>query len=254
MNFSLIAMSFCVGLLIGLTSMGGAALMAPFLILVIGVRPVTAVGTDLVYGAVTKIVGAWVHVRQGTVDMPVVRKLATGSIPGGLLGALLVIALPRLTRNAEHYVQESIGTLLVIVAIILLARMLTRFPGPTPSPRTLRFLHERGTVIWGAFVGFCVGATSVGSGSLLAPFLMMLYPAKTSKVVGTDVFHAALLVSVTGFVHATSGGVEWKLVPILLTGSIPGVLIGSRLAAFIPAKPLRAGLAVLLLITGYRMF
>ena len=109
-------------------------------------------------------------------------------------------------------------------------------------------------MIWGAVVGFCVGATSVGSGSLLAPFLMMLYPSKTSKVVGTDVFHAAILVSVTGLAHAASSGVEWNLVPMLLAGSIPGVLLGSKLAAHVPAMPLRSGLAALLFLTGYRMF
>src|SRR5215470_16270921 len=98
MTFPLILMSFGVGVLIGLTSMGGAALMAPFLILVVGVEPVTAVGTDLVYGAITKIVGAFVHMTQGTVDLPVVRKLATGSIPGGLLGAAIVTSLPRFTH------------------------------------------------------------------------------------------------------------------------------------------------------------
>jgi uncharacterized membrane protein YfcA len=254
MNYPLMIMSFGVGILIGLTSMGGAALMAPFLILVVGVRPVTAVGTDLVYGAVTKIIGAWVHWKQGTVDMPVVKKLATGSVPGGLLGALLVIGLPTVTHDAERYVQKAIGALLVMVAIILIARMLITIPAATPSPKRLKFLQERGTVIWGAIVGFCVGATSVGSGSLLAPFLMMLYPSKTSKVVGTDVFHAAILVSVTGIAHATSSGVEWALIPSLLAGSIPGVLLGSRLAAYVPARPLRTGLAALLLLTGYRMF
>lgn len=254
MNFPLMLMSFCVGVLIGLTSMGGAALMAPFLILVVGVRPVTAVGTDLVYGAVTKIIGAWVHLKQGTVDLPVVRKLATGSVPGGILGALVVILLPRFTHDAEHYVKRAIGALLVLVAIILLARMLTRFSEAAPTTKQLKYLNEKGTVIWGAVVGFCVGATSVGSGSLLAPFLMMLYPSKTSKVVGTDVFHAAILVSVTGIAHATSGGVEWPLVPVLLAGSIPGVLLGSRIAAHVPARPLRTCLAALLLLTGYMMF
>jgi hypothetical protein len=254
MNFPLLLMSFCVGILIGLTSMGGAALMAPFLILIVGIRPVTAVGTDLVYGAVTKIVGAWVHFKQDTVDMPVVKKLAIGSIPGGLAGSMLVILLPHITHDAERYVQRAIGTLLVIVAVILIARMVIPLHIGSPSKETLQFLHDRGTIIWGAFVGFCVGATSVGSGSLLAPFLMLLYPTKTSRVVGTDVFHAAILVSVTGLAHATSSGVEWSLIPTLLAGSIPGVLMGSRLAAYIPAKPLRTGLAALLLLTGYRMF
>src|SRR5947209_4704323 len=237
MNLPLVLMSFGVGILIGLTSMGGAALMAPFLILVIGVRPVTAVGTDLVYGAITKIVGAWIHMRQDTVDLPVVRKLATGSVPGGLAGALLVILLPRFTRDAEHFVKKAIGTLLVLVAVILLARILTPVAPATGPVKRLKFLHEKGTIIWGAVVGFCVGMTSVGSGSLLAPFLMMLYPSKTSKVVGTDVFHAAILVSVTALAHATSNRVEWQLVPMLLARSVPGVLLGSRLATFIPARP-----------------
>ena len=232
MNFPLLAMSFAVGILIGITSMGGAALMAPFLILVLGVRPVTAVGTDLVYGAITKIVGAWVHLRQGTVELAVVRKLALGSVPGGLAGSLAVILLPRFTQHAEHDVRVAIGVLLMAVAAILLARMLVRFPEGTVESRS-GFLYERGTVIWGGVVGFCVGATSVGSGSLLAPFLMLLYPSKTAKVVGTDVFHAAILVSVTGLVHGVSGGVEWNLVPVLLAGSIPGVLVGSRLAPLV---------------------
>jgi hypothetical protein len=165
-----------------------------------------------------------------------------------------VIALPRVTHYAEQYVQKAIGGLLVGVAVILVARMLMPAPAATLSVKKLQFLHGRGTVMWGAVVGFCVGATSVGSGSLLAPFLMLLDPAKTAKVVGTDVFHAAILVSVTGLAHATSGGVEWALIPSLLAGSIPGVLLGSKLAIYIPARPLRTGLAALLMVTGYRMF
>jgi len=253
MNLALVAMSFLVGLLVGLTSMGGAALMAPFLILILGVRPTSAVGTDLAYGAVTKIIGAWVHFKQGSVDIPVVRKLATGSIPGGLIGALLVILLPRLTHDAERYVERAIGALLVFVAIILLARMFVFSDRDSIPSRFLPFLQGRGTVVWGAIVGFCVGATSVGSGSLLAPFLLLLYPATTNKVVGTDVFHAAILVSVAAIAHAGGSGVQWSLVPTLLAGSIPGVLLGSKLAVYVPARPLRTGLATLLLVTGIRM-
>ena len=147
MNVPLVVMSFCVGVLIGLTSMGGAALMAPFLILVVGVRPVTAVGTDLVYGAVTKIVGACVHLKQGTVDLPIVKKLAIGSVPGGLLGSLVVILLPRITHDAERDVQRAIGALLVLVAIVLLARMIAFSPKATPSVKTLKFLQDRKSVV-----------------------------------------------------------------------------------------------------------
>jgi hypothetical protein len=182
-----------------------------------------------------------------------VKKLAVGSIPGGILGSAVVFLLPHFTHDAERDVQRAIGILLVLVALILLARMFAFSANATPSARALRFLQEWGTVIWGAVVGFCVGATSVGSGSLLAPFLLMLYPSKTSKVVGTDVFHAAILISVTGIAHATAGGVEWQLIPHLLMGSIPGVLLGSRLATRVPSRPLRTGLAALLLLTGYRM-
>jgi uncharacterized membrane protein YfcA len=246
-------MSFGVGVLIGLTSMGGAALMAPFLILVVGVAPATAVGTDLVYGAVTKIVGAWMHLRQGTVDLKVVRKLATGSLPAGLVGSLVVILLPKYVHDAGHYIQRSIGALLVLVASILILRALLWRNGQEIPARLTR-VCERWVVPWGAFVGFCVGATSIGSGSLLAPFLLILFRRGASKVVGTDVFHAALLVSTTAVFHGISGGVNWGMVPILLAGSIPGVVLGSRLAAWVPEKPLRAGLAAVLLLTGMRMF
>jgi uncharacterized membrane protein YfcA len=248
-----ILMSFSVGLVVGLTSMGGAALMAPFLILVVGVKPVSAVGTDLVYGAVAKIVGACVHYRQGTVDLPVVKRLASGSLPGGIAGAVLVTMLPRATSGAEHLVRRTIGASLVVVAILLFVRMVFR-PSPAAiSERSRRFLRERCTIIWGALVGFVVGFTSVGSGSLLVPFLLLLYPARTAAVVGTDVFHAAILMTAAGLVHAKANTVEWNLLPYLLAGSIPGVLIGSRLAAHVPPRLLRAGLAALLLLTGVRM-
>ena len=144
MSIPLLLMSFLVGILIGLTSMGGAALMAPFLILILGVRPVTAVGTDLVYGAVTKIVGAWVHWKQGTVDLQVVRKLATGSIPGGLLGTLLVILLPRFTHDAQRYEQRAIGFLLVVVAIVLIVRLVMGPPKAAPSTATDAFPAKPG--------------------------------------------------------------------------------------------------------------
>lgn len=253
MDFSLVLMSFAVGVLIGLTSMGGAALMAPFLILVLGVKPVMAVGTDLVYGGITKIVGAWLHFERGTVDLPVVWRLSRGSIPGGIVGALTVILLPRYTHDAETYVKKAIGVLLVLVAVILLMRVLSVFPRWDISPATKSFLHAKGTTIWGVVVGWCVGATSVGSGSLLAPFLLLLYPAKTSKVIGTDVFHAALLVSITALIHISSGGIDWKLVPVLLAGSIPGVLLGTMLSTRIPTKVLRTGLGAILLFTGVEM-
>jgi uncharacterized protein len=250
MNFPLTLMSFAVGILIGLTGMGGAALMAPFLIAVVGVRPIAAVGTDLVYGALTKIVGAAMHYRQGTVDLPMVRRLATGSVPGGLLGASLVWILPHVAHDSERAVKRAIGVLLVLVAAILLARMLA--PGKA-SDEAPRWMRPRTMPWWGGVVGFCVGLTSVGSGTLLTPILMMLYPKRPSTVVGTDVFHAAILVAATSLVYVGSHEVEWNLIPTLLAGAIPGILVGSTLAVRVPLRPLRFALAVVLLFSAFLM-
>jgi uncharacterized protein len=245
-------MSFLVGILIGLTSVGGAALMAPFLILILGVRPVTAVGTDLVYGAVTKLVATAYHLRHQTADLEIVKKLAMGSLPAGILGSAVVFLLPQLSRDSDRFVQRAMGILLVLVAGILVYRLF--FPesqfGMNLSPE---FLRGRGCVIWGAVVGFCVGLTSVGSGSLMAPFLILLFPKSSARVVGTDIVHATLLVAATGLAHMIGGQVEWGLVPQLLAGSIPGVLIGSRLAVHLPARVVRTSLALVLAAAGMRM-
>jgi uncharacterized protein len=253
MDLALLLMSFAVGVLIGLTSMGGAALMAPFLILVLGVRPMTAVGTDLVYGAVTKIIAAVIHLRQGTVDLQITRRLAAGSLPGGLLGSMLAVTMPQMTENADRHLQRAIGILLVIVAVVVFTRLLVPIR-PEHSPRFSKtLLSGRACVGWGAIVGFCVGLTSVGSGSLMAPFLLLIFPASPATAIGTDIAHAALLVSTTGLVHLAKGHVQWELIPILLAGSIPGVLLGSRLAIHLPAKLVRVALAVLLVTTGMRL-
>ncbi len=254
MEFALISAGFAVGILTGMTSMGGAALMAPLLILVVGVRPVTAVGTDLVYGAFTKMVGAWVHLRQGTVDLAMVKRLAAGSAPGGIVGACTVVLLPHTLIPVDYYLRRFIGVVLIVVAAAVLLRISRVLKAIQPSQGMLDFLRGPGAIVFGAAAGFCVGVTSVGSGSLLAPFLMLLYPAKTNKIVGTDVFHAAVLVFVTAFVHASFGAVDWHLAANLLIGSVPGVIFGSRLATHIPPRPLRATLALVLLCTGWKMF
>lgn len=253
MDAALLFMSFLVGMLIGLTSMGGAALMAPFLIMVVGVRPMTAVGTDLVYGAITKIVASIVHLKNGTVDLRIAWRLSWGSLPAGLAGSLIAVTMPQFTRDADRQLQRAIGVLLVIVALVLLHRMLFPIRPEAGGRFNQRFLQSWGCAIWGAFVGFCVGLTSVGSGSLMAPFLLLLFPRSPAKAVGTDIFHAALLVSTTSLLHITKGSIEWELIPTLLAGSIPGVLLGSQLAVHLPAKLIRATLAILLVTTGVRL-
>ncbi len=246
----LLLTGFVVGLMIGLTSMGGAALMTPLLILLFHVRPVIAVGSDLAYGAITKVLGAWIHKRQGTVHLPTVWRLASGSVPGGLLGVLSLHVLRRQGYRADLYLRYGIGIALIIVAVVLIARS---FLSEELASRRLAFLQGRGTWIWGALVGFGVGFTSVGSGSMIAPFLMAVYPFGPAEVVGTDVFHGAILVTVTASAHWGSGNVDWHLVLMLLGGSLPGVALGSYLAPRLPGRVMRLGLSVVLLITGMRL-
>jgi uncharacterized membrane protein YfcA len=245
-------LSFVVGVLVGLTSMGGAALVTPFLILFVGLRPVVAIGTDLVYSAFTKVAGAWMHWRQGTVDVRTVLHLASGSVPGGILGVLSIHWLRGSGLDPDPYLRRAIGFVLLLVALVLLARTFRHDSGTHPW-NLLASRDRRFTILWGAMVGVAVGLTSVGSGSLIAPFLLLSFPMAPARVVGTDVFHAAVLVSATALLHANIGHVEWKLVPGLLTGSIPGVLLGSYIAPRLPVQTLRLGLSLVLLITGVKL-
>lgn len=246
---ALVAAGFFVGLLVGLTGMGGGAVMTPFLITVVGVGPVVAVGTDLIYSSATKIVGAWLHTRQRTVDLALVRRLAIGSVPAGLAAVALLDALPKIGLDADQAVKRALGAVLVLVAIVMLCRVFATRERTLPERWRAR-LEGRGTIVAGALVGALVGFTSVGSGALLVPFLICVYPLSPARIVGTDVFHAAILVTVTGVAHAQGGAVDWQLAATLLAGSIPGVSIGTWLAPRAPVRVLRAGLASLLLITG----
>jgi len=252
----LFLMSLGVGTLVGLTSMGGAALMTPLLMMFGGMKPVVAVGTDLAYGAVTKIVGACMHWKQKTVDLRVALFLACGSIPGGGCGFLMIQYLHTHGLNADQIVKRALGIVLVITAVIMIVRTLRQAKQPSQPGRVSAFIlsHRKFAIIaWGAVIGFAVGLTSVGSGSLIAPFLMVLFPYDSARVVGTDVFHAAILVSVTAALHGNAGHVDWHMVPIMLAGSIPGVLIGSYLAPRLPSRPLRVGIGSVLLATGYQL-
>jgi len=245
----LVAAGFVVGLLVGLTGMGGGAVMTPFLISVVGIGPVVAVGTDLVYSAATKIVGAWLHTRQQTVDFALVKRLAMGSIPAGLAAVAAISFLPSVGVDADQAVRRALGAVLILVALVILCRMFAVGERAVPE-RWRAALEGRGTIVAGAVVGALVGFTSVGSGALLVPFLIYVYPLSPARVVGTDVFHAAILVSVTGLAHAQGGTVDWPLAATLLAGSIPGVTVGTWMAPRAPVRVLRAGLASLLLITG----
>ena len=245
-----IIFGFFVGILIGLTGVGGGSLMTPLLLLIGGYSPVITIGTDVAYGAITKTVGGWRHLRQGTVDLRLSWWLAAGSVPGSLLG---VVAINRLHGaygdDFTPYLLGAIAAALLLAAGAMLFRSLFR-PGLVAKERDSALLQRRvskaGTVAIGAVLGFVLGLTSVGSGALVGLALIMLYKLRPQRVVGTDVFHAAVLLWVAGLAHLISGNVDLGLMATMLIGSLPGVWIGSALMPKVPVVGLRYALGVIL--------
>lgn len=240
-----------VGFLVGLTGVGGGAILTPLLIF-LGVPPVAAVGSDLLYGTVTKLVGCYQHLRQGSVSYAWVWRLAIGSIPGAVLGSVAVHYLDQRYGSADHLVRQAVGGVLILAAVATVLHELAlllklRRPAAPTGPRTWL------VALFGFVIGVLVGGTSVGSGSLVAVVLMACSGLESRQVVGTDIAQAVLLIGSAGIAHLTLGGVDWALVANLLLGSLPGVLLGSRLAYVTPNRTLKLGLATLILLTGLKL-
>lgn len=244
----IIVFGLAVGILVGLTGIGGGALLTPLLILVVGIKPVVAIGTDLFYGAVTKTVGGWRHLRQGTVDLGVSGWMAVGSVPGSLLG---VIALNTLhAAYGERFDSLLLGFVaaaLLVVALAILGRavfmrVFAEHEAVELTPR-LRVT----AVLIGLTLGALIGLTSVGSGALIGLALILVFRMTPHRVVGTDVFHAALLLWTAALAHLAAGNVDLALAGTLLVGSIPGVWLGTALLPLVPAAGLRPALGCVLL-------
>lgn len=258
-RFSLIG--FIIGFLIGMTGMGGGSLMTPVMILVMGVKPTIAVGTDLAYAAVTKVIGGAVHLRQATVHPRTAALLAVGSVPATVLGVAVIRQLKRVDPDFVNlFITRSLAFVLIAVGILLFAKpALTSLAGRLvrSRPGPVRGLGDRWPwvlPILGAAVGFLVGLTSVGSGTLIVVGLLFLYPTWESKdVVGTDVFHAAMLAVAAGVAQGAAGNVNTSMLLALILGSIPGVLLGSRLAVNVPERVLRLSLASVLVLSGAKL-
>lgn len=239
-----------VGVLIGLTGIGGGSLMTPLLIIFAGVQPVVAIGTDLAYGAITKTVGGWKHLRKGTVDLGVSKWLALGSVPGSLVGVLMVNHLHE--RHGDGFdatLLAIIAAALLVVALSVLARALFM---PQLVARERHSVEMAGGVRAGAAgIGFVLGAvlgmSSVGSGALIGLALILVFRLTPHRVVGTDVFHAAVLLWVAGLAHWFSGHVDLALMGSILIGSLPGVWIGTNLIERVPPAVLRPALGCVLL-------
>jgi hypothetical protein len=239
-----------VGVLIGLTGVGGGSLMTPLLLITGGYSPVVAIGTDLAYGAITKTVGGWRHLNAGHVDLRLSWYLAAGSMPGSILGVITVNWLHReYGEDFEPYLLGAVAIALMFASAAILYRALFR-PGLVAKERDAAVLQRRiskvGTIAIGATLGFVLGLTSVGSGALIGLVLILLYKLSPRRVVGTDVFHAAVLLWTAGMAHFISGNVDPGLMATILIGSLPGVWIGTALVPYVPVVGLRYTLGIIL--------
>jgi uncharacterized membrane protein YfcA len=242
-----------IGVLVGLTGMGGGSLMTPILVLVFGFQPTVAVGTDIVHGALFKSVGAWRHRRLGTVQGRLSGWMLLGSAPMSLVGVAVATWLAdRYGASVESISGRVLGGALILGCVGLLAKSFLRSTA-TDAPLVLRTRDRVAAVAIGAVGGFVVGLTSVGSGVFFGLTLLIVFPLRAAKVVGTDIFHAAVLLWVAGAGHIVAGNVDTTTVAWLLVGSIPGVLLGSHLTVRVAERVLRLAMAAVLLMSGLKL-
>ncbi len=246
-----ILVGFVVGILIGLSGVGGGVLLLPVLIFGLRVPAITAVGSDALFNFFTKIPAGLLHLKKGTVRLKVVLALAVGSIPGSIAGVRLLMYIRNVYGDGvNNFIKSAIGVLLIIIPLLLLFQKRIEESVAHRPPTTKGFA---GMALIGLVAGFLVGMTSVGSGSIIMMLLLLFYSFPPKVNVGTDIVHAVILTGVTGFMHLRLGNVDPWLVASLLIGSIPGGLIGSHLATRVPMMWLRRLLCALLLLTGARM-
>ena len=259
----LTAASFGIGIVVGLTGMGGGALMTPVLVLFFQVPPLAAVSSDLVASAVMKPVGSFVHLRRGTVHLGLVKWLCVGSIPGAFSGVLIARAFGR-GQEVQEVIRIALGVALLLAALGLTVRAYLRLveharrrdgrAPPLPQGRPTVDLRVLPTVALGLVGGIVVGMTSVGSGSLIIIALMMLYPTlKASELVGTDLVQAVPLVASAALGHILFGDFKVDLTTSLLLGAVPGVWVGAHLSARAPGGLVRRALAFVLLASALKL-
>jgi uncharacterized membrane protein YfcA len=243
-----------VGLLVGFTGVGGGALMTPLLVLLFGIHPAAAVGTDLLYAGLTKIAGSAVHGAHGTVDWRIVRRLSLGSAPAAVLTLAALAAFGGDTHQTNAVINSVLGFALIATAFTLLARtwLLRHLASRTEQLDDRQI--ARLTVLTGALLGVVVSISSVGAGAIGVTVLLVLYPKlPTVRIVGSDIAHAVPLTLIAGMGHWWIGSVNLPLLASLLIGSIPGIAIGSFFASRVPDRVLRPLLAGTLALIGGRM-
>jgi len=247
-----------VGIVVGITGVGGGSLMSPILILFFGIAPATAVGTDLWFAAITKTAGSIVHHRQASADPGIVKWLCLGSIPAAII-TLLFLFIEGGHQMKSGLIVQALGYMLIVSAFFTLFRrkLVASMTRTDDEDRVRRFLRWQPalTVLAGAVLGTLVTLTSVGAGALGATMLLMLYPLRLTakKLVGTDIMHAVPLTLVGGIGYMIAGSVNLALLGSLLVGSIPGIVIGSRLTRYLRDSYVQLALAVILFIAGGKM-
>jgi uncharacterized membrane protein YfcA len=251
-DLALIAFGLGVGVLVGMTGIGGGSLMTPMLILVFGVAPVTAIGTDLAYAAVTKTVGGYKHWRQRTVDLTLSSWMALGSVPAAIGGVYMLTLLERWTgRDFDELLLTILAVALLLTGAATLVRaFLKSMHARERDTVAMERRHKIAAVALGVSVGFVLGVTSAGSGALIAVGLILLFRLVPTRVVGTDVFHAAIVLWAAGLAHIVAGNVDFGLAANILVGSVPGVWIGSHWSVRVEPAVLRTTLAVVLIGAG----
>jgi uncharacterized protein len=253
MDPALILFGLGVGVLVGMTGIGGGSLMTPLLILVFGIQPVTAIGTDLAYGAVTKTVGGVKHLRQKTVDLKLSTWMALGSVPAAIGGVYVLEAIQRAAgQDFDDLLLTVLAGALLLCGVATLGRalFLKRLDDKERDSAEMTTRSKVAAVAMGVFVGFVLGVTSAGSGALIAVGLILLFRLVPRRVVGTDVFHAAILLWAAAAAHIVAGNVDFALAGTILLGSVPGVWLGSHWSVRVPVPALRTTLAILLIGAG----
>ena len=274
MDYRISLVGLCIGFLVGLTGMGGGSLLAPIMILFFHIPPVWAVGTDIAYSTVTKALGSVIHIRQKNVNFKVALWLACGSVPATLLSVGLVQYIRRHYGSVVNgVILHALGFTLVLVAVMLVLKpFIMRYfdqrriekqkqealSGQISSTERSKNWEKRYrpivTAMVGAVVGFLVGLTSVGSGTLIIVSIAFLFPRLTSKeLVGTDIFQAFMLLASGAIAYFVAGTINWPIVGMLLIGSLPGVYLGSKSSKYIPERFMRPVLATVLAVSGLKL-
>lgn len=255
MDVSFVVSGFAVGLLVGMTGVGGGSLMTPLLTLLFGVSPAVAVGTDLAFASITKGVGTFTHRLRGTVHWDIVRRLCIGALPAALLASLSLKYFGTLNQDIGQLIRYMIGgsVLLTVVALLFKRKMLewiTAHPERQLQGRSLALA----TIVSGAVLGVLVTISSIGAGAIGATVLVLLYPRlTTAEVAGTDIAYAVPLTAIAAVGHWWLGSIDWNLLLALLVGSLPGITLGSYVARAVPEKLLRGLLAVILVTVAFKL-